>query len=322
MNQQAAEMVANAGSTPNEPDGHEINTIGTTPITQPPDATHDPFIYASIRYDRNLINRPENTRASFNTPSPYYLLEHQWTRLQVANWCSSFYRSAENQVPSPYSRPCALLEGLNEAVKQWFQDNQGANPETLRVIVRSYISGRFTINVYPPRIWRRDGELFPSTLGTPSALPDTDWTVTLDSEPTEPSESTMYKTSDRIPYARSRVSASIPDLAAHKEVLLHNSNGEILDGSLSTPYFYRNGRWVVPQSSSGGLQGVSRRWALENRLVEEQVVSKESMQVGEVVWLSNGMRGFYYAKFVARDSPGVVATLEQCQNVATDMRSY
>ena len=57
-----------------------------------------------------------------------------------------------------------------------------------------------------------------------------------------------------------------------KEVLVVNRDDQsVMEGSTTTPYFWRDGRWVTPPVSakfswkdgSGGQDGTSRRWALE-----------------------------------------------------------
>lgn len=117
--------------------------------------------------------------------------------------------------------------------------------------------------------------------------------VVLDIEPIRPSLFTTHKTSARIPYESARERANISKVTAdHGEVLLFNPSKEIMEASTSTPYFYRNGRWVTPPLSSGGNAGVTRRVALENGLCAEEIVKVESLCDGETVWISNGVRGF------------------------------
>lgn len=65
-----------------------------------------------------------------------------------------------------------------------------------------------------------------------------------------------------------------------------------MEGTLTTPYFFREGRWITPAEECGGNRGTTRRWALDAGLCEEGVVGRESVREGEVVWLSNGARGF------------------------------
>jgi 4-amino-4-deoxychorismate lyase len=117
--------------------------------------------------------------------------------------------------------------------------------------------------------------------------------VKLDTESTMASSFTSHKTSERIQYDRARKRAAVvhepPTIA---EVLLINTENEVMECSLSTPYFLRDGRWVTPPLSSGGNAGVTRRLALEADLCEEHVVYVDGLSLGEAIWISNGVRGF------------------------------
>jgi 4-amino-4-deoxychorismate lyase len=121
--------------------------------------------------------------------------------------------------------------------------------------------------------------------------------VWLDVEATAKSLFTTHKTSERSSYDRARKTADIvhesPSVA---EVLLFNPQNEIMECSVSTPYFLRDGLWVTPALSSGGNSGVTRRVALENGLCVEKVVLVESLHHDEAIWISNGVRGFIQAR--------------------------
>ncbi|KIJ36987.1 hypothetical protein M422DRAFT_178757, partial [Sphaerobolus stellatus SS14] len=76
-----------------------------------------------------------------------------------------------------------------------------------------------------------------------------------------------------------------------EEVLLYDEGGWIMEGSVRNVAFWRDNRWVTPPLHRGGLNGVVRRWLLENGRVIEEDVRKEDVRVGEVVLLSNGVEG-------------------------------
>ena len=77
-----------------------------------------------------------------------------------------------------------------------------------------------------------------------------------------------------------------------REVLLVNEDGLVMEGSISTCYFWRGGRWVTPVVSapytevdaatgpggsgpdpgSGGNDGTTRRWALKRYVSPDDVV--------------------------------------------------
>lgn len=284
-------------------------------INEAPDSNEEIYVYASLLYDPALVHSPENTKASFKRPCPFYLLEHQWTRLGVANWSKS-------RAPNSHGSPSRFLHGLLCAVKA-YQRSHSDLPRSarLRVRVRSHASGQMTTHITIPAPRPIPSALFPPTFGLPDRLPKTEWTIILDTQPTEIAESTMYKTSDRYPYARARASAAVADPAVLKrEVMLYNTDGEILDTTSSTPYFFRDGRWVAPASASGGLQGTTRRWALEYGVVDEGVVRKDGLKVGEIVWLSNGLWGFFYARVVIQEPRMTLPSVEECRRIEMQMR--
>lgn len=271
------------------------------PVSGPPDEEQEPYVYTSIRYDTRLLKCDKNTAASCNKPCPFYMLEHHWTRLQIAKWSTFFF--ADDR-PRPNSGgPSVLFQSLLNAVKQWHEKHPGETPEALRIKIRAYVGGKFRTEIYHPLKTIPISCLFPPTFEVFLHQQKSDWTIVLDTEPTEPAESTMFKTNDRSVYGRSRIDAGIMNFAQPKEVLLFTPDNMVLDGSICTPYFYRNGQWVTPESSAGGLQGTTRRWALEQKLAVEEMVPVSSLRHGEIIWLSNGVRGFFWALYVDRNAP-------------------
>lgn len=125
--------------------------------------------------------------------------------------------------------------------------------------------------------------------------------------------------------------------AAYCEVMLYNEVNELTEGTLTSLYLFRGGRWVTPpvgvpsgeftsktlkddgadegelrkpfagrwghstrsaKVGAGGQRGTSRRWALGSGYCMEEPVSIDTVQVGEGVWVSNGVRGFGFGKVV------------------------
>lgn len=299
-----------------------LDASETTPSAHyfgPPDEVATPYVNATVRYDPLLVHSAENTAASFKRPCPFYLLEHQWTRLQVARW--SVLPGGQAKPSDACSTPANFLRGLLAAVHHWQQTHADDvdKSRTLRVRIRSYVGGRITTEIVPTMI-KPVNALFPKCFYVPQLDETTPWTVRLDNQPTEISETTMYKTSDRTWYGRARAAAGIMTLTATAEVLLYNTDDDILDGSQTTPYFYRNGRWVTPVSTSGGQQGTTRRWALEHGLCVEDVVPKPSMLDGECVWMSNAVQGFFWAKFLSHGLDANEEAMRQTDAIARSLR--
>lgn len=263
----------------------------------------EPYVFTTLRWDPILKQSPENTASSCNRPCAFYMFEHHYTRLQVAKWGSSWYTVDRPGGGAKNGGPSGLLHDLLSAVQQYQTTHHAHPPESLRCKLRSYPDGtNWTEVVAIPGLPL--AKLFMSTFGTPADAPPTlDWTVAIDTQPTAPSEVTMYKTSDRTCYARARAAARIPSLATPKEVLLYTPAGLLFDASISTPYVWRDGRWIVPASVCGGQQGATRRWALEQKLAVEGEVEMSSFTDGEVVRLSNGIRGYFWARVVLRKGP-------------------
>lgn len=90
------------------------------------------------------------------------------------------------------------------------------------------------------------------------------WNVLPDTVRTKPSPYTSYKTTSRDMYTAARERVGIKDMAEKKEVLIVSErDGEIMEGSLTSVFFWREGKWRTPPVSSGGQVGTTRRWALE-----------------------------------------------------------
>ena len=141
-------------------------------------------------------------------------------------------------------------------------------------------------------VCRDSGMHLPGNLSLPSINPPS-CKIMLDSESTKPSLFTAHKTSVRGHYDRARERAAISRISADaKEVLLFNDKAEVMEASISTPYFFKGDRWVTPPLSSGGNSGVTRRVALESGLCVEEIVTVDGLRDGETMWISNGVRGF------------------------------
>ena len=120
------------------------------------------------------------------------------------------------------------------------------------------------------------------------------WKIFLDIQATPSTAFTSYKTNQRDMYEEARL-RRLPKgstMSSAVEVVMYNPEDEITEGSLTSVFFYRNGRWVTPPTASGCQRGTTRRWALEKGLCKEETVKRDSLANGEKVIISNGARGF------------------------------
>ena len=194
-----------------------------------------------------------------------------------------------------------------------------------------------------------------------------EWKLKVDTAPTPSNQFTLLKTTERDMYDESRARAlpSNPASAVHREVILFNSVREVTEGTLTSLYFHRGGRWVTPpvgvpsayallntgseascspqpplsvmqahgeeadasghrehsqnrdegelrkpfpgrwghsvrsaKVGAGGQRGTSRRWALGKGFCMEETVDVSTIEAGEGVWVSNGVRGFGWGRVV------------------------
>ncbi|KAH8699804.1 aminotransferase [Ilyonectria robusta] len=123
------------------------------------------------------------------------------------------------------------------------------------------------------------------------------------------SEYTHYKTTKREMYDSARQRANISPTDPKELLIINKDDGSVMEGTITTPYFWRHGQWVTPtvaanfswEDGSGGQDGTSRRWSLERGLATEQVVKADSLVDGEECWISNGVRGFVWTKISLKD---------------------
>jgi 4-amino-4-deoxychorismate lyase len=71
------------------------------------------------------------------------------------------------------------------------------------------------------------------------------------------------------------------------------------EGELRRPFAGRWGHSVrSAKVGAGGQRGTSRRWALGKGFCMEEPVGKDTVEVGQGVWVSNGVRGFGFGRVV------------------------
>lgn len=172
-------------------------------------------------------------------------------------------------------------------------------------------------NLFPDQLPAPDASDDPQSptgeqhLGSLSLKPPYD--VYIDTDFTCASEFTHFKTTKREMYDLACQRAGLKPSDATKEVLVVNKeSGVIMEGSRTTPYFWKDGRWVTPRIArsfdaqdvgAGGQDGTTRRWALERKLAIERDVKAAELVDGEAVWLSNGVRGFVFGKIRRPSNP-------------------
>lgn len=263
------------------------------------ETSSEPYIFTTIRFQQDLLRSPANRKACCDTISSLYLLAFHAQRFTDALCEAPSWNPLWNALRAENTLPEIAISLLSadcyKAIEEYTEIRPQARHEALRLRVTISTRGKVSCEVSAPLSSLSERSLFPITL----TVDDTNyaiWTASLDTEATPVTVATMYKTSDRACYDRARRTAGISP-SDTREVLLYTNTGQILDGSITTPYFLRSGRWITPAASCGGLRGTTRRYALENKLCEEGIISIHSLTDGEIIWLSNAVRGFFTARF-------------------------
>ena len=155
----------------------------------------------------------------------------------------------------------------------------------------------------PRPIWP-NSDLYPKSLsdiafrsaGAPSLIR---WRVFICFNEVMPTLFTQHKTSERHEYElalaelpKHPVDFRYNGIDLRPEVLIINPRGDIMEGCISTPYFWREGKWITPSDDCGGNLGTTRMWALKKGLCETGYITGASVKYDEIVVLSNGGRGF------------------------------
>ncbi|KAG6005633.1 hypothetical protein E4U21_007821 [Claviceps maximensis] len=265
-------------------------------------------IFTSVRYDVNLRQVPlkgiQHAGWNYHNESPLYMLDYHRDRLLRAARHWKWQKAIEKLAGD------IGLQSLAEAAQEAVGSGE-SEPLRLRITVTEQGEISFQRFKTPASAM---GNLFPETLPAPGTQPSTSqpqvpplFTVVVDDANSSPSEFTHFKTTNRAVYEDARTRAGIGSTrpADATEVLITNDKDHsIMEGSITTPFFWRGGRWVTPPVSvtfsrehgSGGNDGTTRRWALERGLAVEQEVKADELVDGEECYISNGVGGFRAGK--------------------------
>lgn len=246
-------------------------------------------IFSSLRYDPELPAAAARSQNGYPEPlqSPYYLLAYHRDRLVASARHFEWDRALEW-----LQRDITSFEGFLDA-----SIPERDKPWRMKIVVDC--NGTVAIDINPTPVIDPINLLGPALHMKPSAPV---WRVYVDTQSTVPSGFTTHKTTARDEYTAARMRAGIKSPAETAEVLTVNPSGEIMEGSITTPYFKRQAAlpehsesapaWITPPLTSGGNAGTSRRYALVQNFCAEQAITVAELVDGEECWLSNGVRGF------------------------------
>lgn len=103
-----------------------------------------------------------------------------------------------------------------------------------------------------------------------------------------------HKTTYRVVYENAASAC-----ANGEDVLLWNERGEVTESTSDNVVVQMQGRLYTPPVSCGLLGGTFRAWLLENKKVEERVISIQELHRCEKIYLINSIRKWREAEWVA-----------------------
>jgi len=257
----------------------------------------DQYVFTSMRWDCKAKPSKENI-GSTKEMKCVYLFKYHYDRLYNAAQHRGWYDAVKS---ASMKKLIDLYHRVQREVEKLMQDTGSKGPFKVRVMLRYH--GNVEVKVLPEISSIKHPCLYPTTFRL-SSHPDPAsrradvFKVVLDALPTNRCLHTKDKTEWRHMYDYARLGASIQSYQDAKEVLLFNGDGQIMDASISTPYFFRNGKWVTPHNDCGGQTGATRRWALDHDLCNFGIVTVDSLVHNETIWLSNAVKGFFTARYV------------------------
>ncbi|KAE8838292.1 hypothetical protein PTNB73_03692 [Pyrenophora teres f. teres] len=234
-------------------------------------------LFTSLRYDPLLLTSDENSRPVLNfvSPSPFYMLAYHRDRMVEAAQHFDFLE-VEKKLQDGQALHAQLLKwtqdhiqklGKDEAMKLRLLYDKAANLTVEFTAVPAVpLSTLYPPSLDPPASTpeKHPANTFkPSpltggalSLGTDDSLPAAtstpppppEWKIKLDTAPTPSSPFTLLKTTKREMYDQSRERALPENSAgpAYREVMLYNEVNELTEGTLTSLYLFRGGRWVTP----------------------------------------------------------------------------
>lgn len=262
-------------------------------------------IISSLRYDPSLpAVVAQHAAQSYPEPrpTPYYLLPYHLDRLINAARHFHWHHAVQFLEQGLESFTSALDSFIPDRTKPW----------RLRIVIEDKPGAGLTVDVNPAAPIDSLQLLLP--FATDASQQSTPWRIYVDTQPTVPSAFTTHKTTAREYYTAARHRAGIMSPQEQAEVLVVNPAGEIMEGSITTPYFRQRGssdnqdnpdnrlEWITPPLSCGGNAGTTRRYALAQGFCAEQVVSALELVDGEECWISNGVRGFMCGVVVRQEA--------------------
>lgn len=229
-------------------------------------------LFTALRYDPQLTKVPEQgpEYAGWNhkNQSPLYMLDFHRDRM---------LRAATHWKWQPAIDVLTGENGLHDLCQLSRKAVGPSQDGALRLRILVTYEGEVVVEKFNTPALPIEN-LFPKRLPPPGPTveegdprKEPHYTLVIDNTQTARSEYTHFKTTKRTMYDSARDRAKIAPTDKLEVLIVHQDDGSVMEGSTTTPYFWRDGKWVTPpvatkfswEDGSGGQDGTSRRWVLE-----------------------------------------------------------
>ena len=252
-------------------------------------------IVTSTLYHPDLQLIAENTLLSGDArPSSLYMLKYHQERMLAAI-------SDLPTAPQVMHDAIADAKGLDR-LRELAAATVTTGPSKIRFALDCHGELTCTALFLSAGVLLRESAFFPARLSCPDSVPESDikWMIGVSQNEIRPDFITKHKTNLRSQYAKVMEDAPYVDPTIHKaEMLCVNIEQQVMEGCITTPYFWKNGTWITPRAECGGNLGTTRRWALEKGLAVKGIVMKEDLTIGQIIVVSNGVWGFGFGRIIA-----------------------
>jgi len=272
-------------------------------------------IFTTVRYSEAMMYWEANHSLpgvpNVGLRTRFYMLKYHIDRLRKAAECFNWPKDALND---EHVLARSMVDIASTKTFQACEDDikrLHLVAGRVRVTVDSTGEAKIECAIVPLNSMDHEETYFPRSLQLHEPFPPPIYQLYLCPFPTEPSAYTRHKTDRREMYTAARMACglSAQPTSDPVEVLLWNPRGLLMEGSLTSVYFYRpdqqrEATWITPHTQCGGNDGTTRRWALQQGLCVEGNISVEGenddgedgVTEGELCWISNGFRGFLLAQ--------------------------
>ncbi len=76
-----------------------------------------------------------------------------------------------------------------------------------------------------------------------------------------------------------------------QEVVMCDTDGQVIEGCMSNLFILQNGRWRTPALTHSGVNGVVRRWLLEQMQADEVLLTPQDLLQADVLFFCNTLNG-------------------------------